>query len=339
MASDKEQMLAPLSLKRIQEFKVESLARESELGSQLSFREIVPTAQEIIGLYNRVPTSILSDFSDNHLNIVISLADSDFNLFGQVLSFNPTDSNAAQLRASLISQIKARRDQLFDQIWHYISYGVARNTDTNLLETQGRATIQAIKDQSKDLTDQLEQSKTEANAALVAIRAVASEQGVSQQAAYFRQEAIDQEALAADWLKRTYWLAWALGVFAVLSLFIHKFDWIRPVSNIDLIQMMSSKVLVFAVLAFMLVHAARNFGSSKHNAVINRHRQNALLTYKALVAASGENGTQDIVLAHAAACIFAPQTTGFSSTGNDMQSGPKSVLELMTKGSNKSSDS
>ena len=62
----------------------------------------------------------------------------------------------------------------------------------------------------------------------------------------------------------------------------------------------------------------------------SRHRQNSLLTYRALVEAAGEGGTEDIVLAHAASCIFSPQETGFSNTKNDSP-GSKSVLELMNK--------
>jgi hypothetical protein len=96
-------------------------------------------------------------------------------------------------------------------------------------------------------------------------------------------------------------------------------------------QLISSKILIFAVLGYLLLMAARNYTTYKHNAVINRHRQNALLTYRALVEASSESGTEDIVLAHAASCIFSPQETGFSRNGNDGLSGSKSVLELMTK--------
>ena len=68
---------------------------------------------------------------------------------------------------------------------------------------------------------------------------------------------------------------------------------------------------------------------------MNRHRQNALLTYRSLVEASGESGTEDIVLAHAASCIFSPQETGFSTGKGESNSGSKSVLELLTKSVNK----
>jgi hypothetical protein len=88
----------------------------------------------------------------------------------------------------------------------------------------------------------------------------------------------------------------------------------------------------------MLIMAARNYATHKHNAVVNRHRQNALLTYRALVEAAAEGNTQDIVLAHAASCIFSPQDTGFAQVRGDGAPASKSVLELLTKGAARSSE-
>lgn len=108
-----------------------------------------------------------------------------------------------------------------------MAYGVARITDTSLLETKARATIQSIKDQSEILTSQLLAAKGDADNVLAEIRAVAAEQGVSQQAVHFKQEAEEQEQLATTWLTYTYRIAIAAGGFAILSLFLHKIEWIH----------------------------------------------------------------------------------------------------------------
>lgn len=160
---------------------------------------------------------------------------------------------------------------------------------------------------------------------------------MSQQAIYFKEEAQTQETLADEWLTYTYRFAGALGVFAVLSLFLHKLEWIRPASYAETIQLVTSKVLIFSVLGYLLIMAARNYTTHKHNAVVNRHRQNALLTYRALVTAAEDSGTQDIVLAHAASCIFSPQETGFAHGKGD-SGASKSVLELFTKSSPKAGE-
>lgn len=319
------------ALERIQQFDVGTLSREDDLGKQMSFSEVISSSQAIVDIYKRIPLSALDDFSDTQLNVIKGQAQADYNVFRQILDFVATAPSATDTRTNIIATLKTRRDQLFDQLWQYVAYGVARITDTKLLETTARTTIQSIKDQAEKLTTQLQTAKSDADSALAEIRSVAAEQGVSQQASYFKQEADDQETLAATWLKYTYWSAIAVGVFAIFSLFLHKFSWIRPDSPSEMVQLISSKLLIFAVLGFLLLMAARNYSTHKHNAVINRHRQNALLTYRALVEASANSGTEDIVLAHAASCIFSPQETGFSRGSSDALSGSKSVLELMTK--------
>lgn len=323
------------NLNRIQQFDASTLSREADLGKQMNFSEAVIPSKALIDIYRRIPITSLDDFSDGQLNIISQQAQADFNIFNQILEFNAAAGNAATTRTNIINTIKGRRDQLFDALWQFVAYGVARTTDTSLIETQARATIQSIKDDSNKLTEQLNQAKANADAVLSEIRSVAAEQGVSQKAVYFKQEADSQEQLAEKWLKYTYGFAAAVGLFSISSLFFHKIEWIRPESPVEMLQLISSKVLIFAVLGYLLLMASRNYTTHKHNAIVNRHRQNALLTYRSLVEASGESGTEDIVLAHAASCIFSPQETGFSTGKGESNSGSKSVLELLTKSVNK----
>lgn len=326
------------SLTRIQKFKASTLSREDDLGKQMSFAGAVKPAETIIAVYKRIPLSALSDFTDSQLNVIQGQANADYSVFKQILDFDATAGDAAGTRTTLLANLGARRDQLFDQVWQYVAYGVARVTDTSLLETQARATIQSIQDESAKLTEELKKAKDDADAALLAIRAVASEQGVSQQAVHFKQEAENQDKLAASWLTYTYKFAGAVGGFAILSLVLHKLPWIKPENNAEALQLITSKILIFAVLGFLLIMAARNYSTHKHNSVVNRHRQNALLTYRSLVEATAGQGTEDIVLAHAASCIFSPQETGFAQGRGEGSSGSKSVLELLTKGAAKSGE-
>lgn len=338
MATEKVYETTREALERVQAFDPNTLGRVDDLGRQMNFAEAVKPAEAIVAVYKRIPISALADFTDGQLNAILAQANSDYNVFKQILDFNAASSDAVSTRTNLLANIKVRRDQVFDQLWQYVAYGVARITDTSLLETQARATIQGIEDQAAKLTEQLIKAKSDADTALAAIRAVASEQGVSQQAIYFKEEAQTQETLADKWLTYTYRFAGALGAFAVLSLFLHKLEWIRPATYAETIQLVTSKVLIFSVLGYLLIMAARNYTTHKHNAVVNRHRQNALLTYRALVTAAGDAGTQDIVLAHAASCIFSPQETGFSHGRGDSGGTSKSVLELFTKSSSKPSE-
>lgn len=327
------------SLRRVQEFNTSELGRADDLGQRLNFVEAIPLANELIGLYKRIPLSSASDFTDQQLEDIKKQADSDYNLFNQILDFDVESSDAYSRRINILEKLKDRRDILFSAIWQFIAYGVARTTDTSLLEAQARATIQSIQDESSRLNQEIENAKIQAENALEAIRAVASEQGVSQQATYFKEESSEQEKLAIKWLDMTYGFAAAVGGFSFFSIFLHKIPFIAPTTTGDMIQLVSSKILIFSVLGYMLIMSARNYSTHKHNAVVNRHRQNALLTYRAIVSAAGELNTHDIVLAHASSCIFSPQETGFSAGKGEGFTGSKAVLELMTKGASPKSSS
>ena len=55
------------------------------------------------------------------------------------------------------------------------------------------------------------------------------------------------------------------------------------------------------------------------------------MTYKAIAEAAKENDNKEIILTHASACIFGPQTTGYSSEGIADAAKATSIVEIMGK--------
>ena len=80
----------------------------------------------------------------------------------------------------------------------------------------------------------------------------------------------------------------------------------------EAIRFLSSKVLFAGLVSFALVFCARNYAAEKHNETVNRHREHALKTYRSLMRGPDDQGTLNVVMGYAAACIFSPQPTGFS---------------------------
>ena len=162
------------------------------------------------------------------------------------------------------------------------------------------------------IVSELEEQKTAANLVLSEMREVAIEQGVSKQAIHFKNEADFHKDSADEWKAYTVYTAIGLAIYSILSLFFQYVPGLEPTDPYKTIQLAVSKVLIFAVIGYMLFLCARNFLSHKHNEVINRHRQNALATFKALAEATSDAASSDIVLSHAASCIFSPQETGYT---------------------------
>ncbi len=318
---------ATASLERMQTFDPDTLIREAELGSKKNFRNVVEPAKRLIALYARLSPLALQDFPDEKLNEIKNRANSDYQLFTQIQQFDP-DSTTVQ-RDQLIANIAQAYGPTFNTLHPLVAYSLHRSADFQRLDGEARATLQGVRDSAAELTRDLEESKTEARRILEEVRAAAAEQGVSQQAYYFKDTADAHTLDAETWRSRVIRLAWLTGLFAILSLLLHKLPYLKPEGGYDAVQIAVSKVLIFGVLSYMLYLSARNFLSHKHNAIVNRHRQQALQTYQALVSAAGDGANRDIVLTHAAACIFGPQNTGYSVDATHQGSSAKSVVELL----------
>jgi hypothetical protein len=137
----------------------------------------------------------------------------------------------------------------------------------------------------------------------------------TQQARYFKAESDLHEDLAKRWRTWTIATAVVLVIYAAVSAVVHKVDYIRPDNAYETAQLIVSKVLIFVVIAFVLALSARNFLSHTHNSIVNRHRQNALLTFQTLADSTRSDASKDVVLQHASACIFTPQETGYVRPG------------------------
>lgn len=318
------------SLERMQRFDPDTLARDSDLGARFSLSSAVDPANKLVRLYKQLGVSALDDFPDEILDQIKKQADADFNRFKQLLDFAPDQQqNPAQVRDQLVAQIEAAYRGAFQTLYTPIAYGASKSIDFQRMENEARASLQSVTDQASEITEQLGKHQEQAEQVLRDVRKVAAEQGVSQQAIYFKDEAAEHKTLADTWQGYTTKLAIGVGIYAVATLFLHKIPYFQPTNPYDSVQLVASKILIFFVLTYMLILAAKNFLNHKHNEIVNKHRQNALMTFKALVDASKTEESRDIVLTHAASCIFSPQDTGYTKHyGGD--SGP-SVTELIPK--------
>ncbi|MFC7538704.1 hypothetical protein ACFQU2_03565 [Siccirubricoccus deserti] len=252
---------------------------------------------------------------DQMIAHIKSSADSLYSILDEIIKFDARQGDAFSRRTNLIATLQTQYVQHFTTLHSMISYGASRLRDYSALERDARAAMQAASDRADAIAAELEGHQAEAQRILEDVRKTAAEQGVSQQAIYFKDESQEHDAEAHRWRRYTVSVAVALGVYALLSIGLHKVPWLAPTNTYEAVQLGLSKVLIFAVMGYMLFLSARNFLSHKHNAIVNRHRQNALLTFKALVDAAGQEEKRDIVLTYAAACIFAPQETGYTKGG------------------------
>lgn len=322
---------AKLSLERIQSFNPESLVRRDELG-KYAFDEAVAPAKRIIELFATLPISYLVFFPDLQLTQIRDVANNAFSVFQTFLNFDVESAQPSVTQAQ-DSQIQSLRDHFqhtFNILSPLIAFSTARAQDFSAMEREARTAVQSAKDQVAALVSGLDSDKKTIEGILKEARDAAAEQGVSKQAIHFKTEADTHGIQAAIWLTRSVRTAVGLGVFAVISLYLHKLPGLDATDPYRMAQIAVSKVLIFGVIAYMLILCSKNFLSHRHNEVVNRHRQNALATFTALVEATSDAASSDIVLGHAASCIFSPQETGYTKQdGGHADSAP--TLQLLPR--------
>ena len=91
---------ATASLKRMQEFAVDTLPRVNDLGAVINFNEAIEPATKLISLYKQLSLDVLESLSIANLNAIKSSADSNFNQLDSILKFEP--GTAASARDSLL---------------------------------------------------------------------------------------------------------------------------------------------------------------------------------------------------------------------------------------------
>jgi uncharacterized membrane protein YidH (DUF202 family) len=306
------------SLVRVKSFDADTLPRKEELGS-LNFEAAVAPANRLLTLYRRIDEEVLPELAPTLLQQLTAQANGHFNQLNQIATVALMDQqNPKSHRDVLVSGLEQQYEPAFMALLPCISYSLGRATDFDSLQFEARVAAQEMKDRSAGLAAEMQVLKSDAEGVLATVKKVAAEQGVSQQAIYFKTEAEGHSTQAQHWLRWTQGLTAALVAFAALSFFLHRIPIIAPENSFEAVQLSISKVLVFVTLASFLLLAARNFNAHRHNAIVNKHRQNSLVTYEALVKAASAEASRDIVLTRAAESIFNPQPTGFTKAdGND----------------------
>ncbi len=315
-------------IEQVQELDAQQVARNETLGSAFELTGAVPMMSKSIDLLRKIPAAALQDLGESQRNQIKTSCEQILAIFGRLMSFNPADlPNAAQERQSLIDESANIYNSIFSTIYPIVAYLTARLIDPSEATRMAQRALADLQQISERGTAIIATVESEASRVLNEVRRTAAESGVSQQAIYFGDEAAAQNLLSGKWQTYTNWTAMGLGAFALASLALSLY-W-SPENPYQTAQIALSKVLIFSTIAFMLFLSSRTLMAHRHNEVVNKHRQNALLTFNALVEASGDQQTREVVLTHASACIFAPQETGFSKQTSNPS--PSSLLEVLPR--------
>ena len=315
-------------LKIVQNFDVDSLARTDDLGNRFSFADIVQYAKKSQDLYKQLPLEAVDILPDEQAETIHSLATETHRKWSEIMEFDPTDEagNPVGHREELMMYVREDYASIFAGLHPLISYGLAIVSDPQQQVANLDQMRQKAEKDIEDFNSVMKDALSAKDEILNDMRQAAAEQGVSQQAIHFSSESESHNKQADHW-------KWATGIFAGLlaiysGIILFASDKIGAGTEI---QIALGKVLLFAVLSYAVFLSARNFMSHTHNAIVNKHRQNALMTFKTLADATQDESTRDVILSHASTCIFSPQNTGYTKSDGKSPTTDPSAVGLVAK--------
>ncbi len=192
-----------------------------------------------------------------------------------------------------------------------------------------------MKAEAEEQSTFMETARQDALSALSAVKEQAAEAGVSTNAQIFLREAQSHEELASTWFKWTFGSVIATFVVAVAFLIVAIAY--QPPDTAAAIQYVVAKIIVLSTMSFAVIWCARNYKSQKHNETLNKHRANALMTFRAFVVGTSDVRIKDAILLQASQAAFAGRSTGFDNPDKDTQT-INPVVEIIGRGISKTPD-
>lgn len=305
-----------------------TLARTDVLGQALSFQDGVPIFRRTIELFTDLSECNLENVPTERLQQFQGLAKQALDGFQNIQKFSVNNvSNPAQARDQLISQIRDQWNGYYQHITPEVAYSKGQSADYGQLEREARGALSQMKEQLTEIKTEKEKGIAEIQGALTQVRRAAAEVGVAQHAIHFSTEANRYGREAMTWLVAAALFAAGTVLFAVYGLGSDLAKLGETATTARIIQVIASRIVVLSVLTFGLAWTARNYSASRHNLVVNRHRQNALSTFETFVKAASDAQTKDAVLIQATQSIFCSQPSGFVKA--DAEVGGSQIVEVV----------
>jgi hypothetical protein len=326
--------------------------------------------ESILSFYTDIATARLSYIPDAALTTMYNLAGNVFNALSSINNFNVRQGDPNQNYNSNVSQLLNQWQQAYNFTISHIAYAKVSSSAIAQELQAVKATVNEIrsawdkasiehKNQSETIAKQFADRTAEFEKVMAAAREASSKSAVSRQAGEFESEAKKCLVASRWWFAGTILIV-ALSLVAVYFMFLK--DLHKPLTTAvahpattdqqsiatksdelsipnhtvtaEVLQQTIARILIVTLLYSAVVWTARNYFASRHNYTVNRHRRNAMQTFRAFVEGTEDKATQDFILRQAAACAFTPQQTGYLKDESLPTPAPSSpIIDIIRPGS------
>ncbi len=313
-----------------------TLSRTEELSRKINFKEAVPSFEKMLDVMKQMNQRDISRLGFAQLNQIHSSCNQLSTLITQVEEFDLNQNTPADVCKGIIEKIKNAYDSIMEPLTLSLAFTGVQATDYAKIEREAKGYHAIMKEEADHFKKLLDQYKIEAEKALSAVKEQAAEAGVSTNAQIFITDSNLHSGFVKKWLISTIAVS-SVTLLVTIFFFVTSFLY-KPETTAIAIQHVFSKIILLSVLSFGIYWCARNYKSQKYNQTLNKHRANALMTFRAFVEGGEDERIKDAILVQAAQAAFASRPTGFDSQEKESQA-VNPVVEILGKPFMKSADS
>lgn len=174
---------------------------------------------------------------------------------------------------------------------------------------------------------EIQEIKKDSEGLLEAQRQAVVETSISAYAKIFNDQATEHDAAAKKWLKATIYSSITILTVSIAFMVVYLFELIE-VSSVHVVQIAITKIIFFSLLSYTILFCARNYRAHMHNAVANKHRNNALKTFDAFSRSANDEATKNAVLIRTTEAIFSLGNSGYGDA-KDSSKSTSHVFEIL----------
>ncbi len=281
-----------------------------------SFREILESLTH--ASIEESPEKTIDDTRDHLSNLHKTMRN--------ILTFDPSQMStpSVQVRDNLRSQLATQWPSFFDAASRIILWSdhLRDLRSPELQLAKGKlGEIQAIAQEAelsrKRMEDGLQTLEEE-------FRKSIGETAVSKHSGHFEEEAKRNRWGAWFWLSATFASISATLLYVVLEVLPYARALLKTNPEPNLLPYAIINFGVISLGYYVVILCGRNYAASRHNVVVNRHRVNALSTFREFIQAAETPELRAAILNRTTEAVFAPQESGYARTGPS----PGSTSEL-----------
>lgn len=323
-------------IEELAEIKATSLARTEELSHDINFSEAVSSFEEMLDIVKQLNQRSIDRLALTQITQIITGCTSLKNLITKVRDFTLNQNTPADVCKAITQEVKNSYDAIMEPLTVPLAFTATQATDYAKIEREAKGYHTNMREEADNFKKMLESYKVDAENALQAVKDQAAEAGVATNAQIFLTDAGNHGLTAKKWLNATIWSSGVTLLVAIIFVII-SFNY-KLENTATAIQYVVSKLILLSTLSFGIFWCAKNYKSSKHNETLNKHRANALMTFRAFVEGSGDQQIKEAILLQAAQAAFVNRPTGYESQEKESQA-INPVVEILGRSIAKSASS